>query len=162
MNMLFGNSVDSEGITIMNDNVLKLIVAALDLAKALVWPALLIWFVLRFRTDIAALVGRIGSMKVGSVEWVFQKVEQIQAELQKTNLVVGGLSENPNNPKALEAAKTLMRPDGALVIAWARDHGADNAWDMGPKNWERCLFDLGHPGGIRHELIMEGGKLKYQ
>ena len=56
----------------------------------------------------------------------------------------------------------LMKPPGELVAHWARKHGAANPWDMGPKNWERCLFDLGLPGGKLNELIMENGKLKYR
>lgn len=146
----------------MDDTFLKLVTAALDFAKALVWPTFLIWFIYHFRTDISELLRRLGSVKLAGSEWVFQKVEQLQAELQKTNLVVGGLSEDPKNPQALQGARNLIGPDSALVIAWARDHGAENAWDMGPKNWERCLFDLGYPGGIRHELFVESGKLKYQ
>jgi len=56
----------------------------------------------------------------------------------------------------------LKKPDPKLVIKWANDHKAEDPWDMGPRNWERCLFDLGYPGGIKHELVLENGKLKYQ
>ncbi|MEG4274997.1 MULTISPECIES: hypothetical protein [unclassified Microcoleus] len=37
-----------------------------------------------------------------------------------------------------------------------------NAFDMGPKNYQRCLYDLGL-GGKYHELeYNENGSLKYQ
>jgi len=55
------------------------------------------------------------------------------------------------------------KPDGALVIKWAREHKAQNAWDMGTKNWERCLYDLGYPEGKLHRLEFNNdGTLKYQ
>jgi hypothetical protein len=51
----------------------------------------------------------------------------------------------------------------AAVVAWASQKKARNAWDMGPKNYLRCLYDLGIPGGKRFELIFEqDGSLKYQ
>lgn len=56
-----------------------------------------------------------------------------------------------------------VKPDPALVGRWASEHRVANAWDMGPKNWERCLHDLGYPGGVRHELVYEAnGTLHYQ
>ncbi len=49
------------------------------------------------------------------------------------------------------------------VVSWAREKKARNAWDMGPKNYLRCLYDLGIPGGKRFELQHEqDGSLKYQ
>jgi len=60
-------------------------------------------------------------------------------------------------------ANTHVKPRQSLVLKWASDHRAQNAYHMGPKNWERCLHDLGYPGGVRHELVYEAdGTLKYQ
>lgn len=47
------------------------------------------------------------------------------------------------------------------VAEWARLNNT-NAFDMGPKNYQRCLHDLGM-GGKYHELeYNEDGSLKYQ
>jgi hypothetical protein len=49
---------------------------------------------------------------------------------------------------------------------WAKEHLVDNAWEMGPHNWERCLWDLGEPDGQPNELAYEEvngrRRLKYQ
>jgi hypothetical protein len=53
--------------------------------------------------------------------------------------------------------------DGLRVIQWASEHKARNAWDMGPRNFERCLFDLSLHGGVYRELTYNAdGYLKYQ
>jgi hypothetical protein len=53
--------------------------------------------------------------------------------------------------------------DALRVQDWAAKNKARNAWDMEPRNFERCLFDLGLEGGVDHELLYdEGGYLKYQ
>jgi hypothetical protein len=41
------------------------------------------------------------------------------------------------------------------VVAWAIENKAQNAWNLGPKNFLRCLYDLGIPGGKRFELERE-------
>lgn len=38
------------------------------------------------------------------------------------------------------------------VLEWCSKHGVSNPFDMGPKNWERCLFDLGDVTGVNHDL----------
>jgi hypothetical protein len=49
------------------------------------------------------------------------------------------------------------------VIAWARLHKAQNAWNLGPKNYLRCLYDLRIPGGKFFKLEYEqDGSLKNQ
>ena len=49
----------------------------------------------------------------------------------------------------------------ARVAAWANRNGV-NPFDMGPKNYQRCLYDLGL-GGVNHELKYDKkGKLKYR
>lgn len=49
----------------------------------------------------------------------------------------------------------------ARVAAWAKRNRI-NPFDMGPKNYQRCLYDLGL-GGVKHELnYKSNGKLKYQ
>lgn len=49
----------------------------------------------------------------------------------------------------------------ARIAAWAERNGV-NPFDMGPKNYQRCLYDLGL-GGVKHKLKYDSeGKLKYQ
>ena len=49
------------------------------------------------------------------------------------------------------------------VVAWARENKAQNAWNLGPKTFLRCLYDIRIPGGKRFELEFEqDGSLKNQ
>jgi hypothetical protein len=146
----------------MNEATSKVVVALIGVFQAAIWPSVLLVLVFSFRKQISQLAERLQTWKLSGSEFVFREVEHLQAELQKTNLVVGGLSEQSNSPKIAAAAKGLLRPPGEAVAAWAGEHRASNPWDMGPKNWERCLFDLGYPGGKRNELAFEDGKLRYQ
>ena len=146
----------------MDDAMSKVVVALIGVVQAAIWPLVLVVLVFSFRRQIRQLAERLQTWKLSGSEFVFREVEHLQAELQKTNLVVGGLSEQSNSPEIAAGARGLLRPPGEAVAAWAREHGASNPWDMGPRNWERCLFDLGFPGGKRNELVFEGGKLKYQ
>jgi hypothetical protein len=145
----------------VSDSTSKVLVALIALLGSMLWPALLFWFLRHFREPIKEMLGNMKSAKVGGNEFIFERVQSLQAELQKTNVVVGGLTEDSGRPEVVEAAKKLLMPPGQWVADWAQQHGADNPWDLGPLNWERCLFDLGR-GGKPNELVMENGKLKYQ
>jgi hypothetical protein len=53
--------------------------------------------------------------------------------------------------------------DALRVRGWAAQHNAQNPFDMGPRNFQRCLFDLGLEGGVEHELSFnDDGTLKHQ
>jgi len=53
--------------------------------------------------------------------------------------------------------------DGRRVQDWAANHNAKDPYNMGPRNFERCLFDLDLEGGVEHELRRDGaGNLEYQ
>ena len=53
--------------------------------------------------------------------------------------------------------------DALRVQDWAAQHNAQNPFDMGPRNFQRCLFDLGLEGGVEHEIAYnDDGTLKYQ
>jgi hypothetical protein len=145
----------------MSDSTAKVLVAVIALLGSVLWPALLSWFLWYFREPIKEMFKNVKSAKFGGYELIFDSVQSLQAELQKTNVVVGGLTEGSNRPEIVEAARKLLKPPWQLVADWAQKHGADNPWDLGPRNWERCLFDLGY-GGRPNELAMENGKLKYQ
>jgi hypothetical protein len=144
----------------MDDPKSKVIVAVIAFLGSLIWPALLFWFLYYFRSAITTMLENVTSLKFPGAEIILARVERLRTELQKTNFVVGGLTESSPRPEVVEAAKTLLRPPGELVEEWAEKHGV-NPWDMGPKNWERCVFDLGY-GGRKNELVWENGKLKYQ
>ena len=49
----------------------------------------------------------------------------------------------------------------AKVIDWAKSHHVEDPYDMGPKNYQKCLFDIGL-GGDDCKLEFEYGRLKYQ
>ena len=57
----------------MNENTVRVVTALVDLVKALVWPALVVWLVLRFRTQLSELLARMASVKVAGNEFVFQQ-----------------------------------------------------------------------------------------
>ena len=103
-----------------------------------------------------------------SIEWR-RRLEEAEDELAKsrnTVLKLDALSrlasgDTQGHPKAL--ADWDWTVVGPRVKHWADDHGAANPYDLGPKNWERCLYDLGLPGGREHTLEYEkSGRLKYQ
>lgn len=67
----------------MSDNSIKLVSALVDLIKALVWPALVVWLVLRFRVQVTELLTRLGSFKVPGGEFVFQQASvKLLADVQ--------------------------------------------------------------------------------
>lgn len=50
----------------------------------------------------------------------------------------------------------------AKVIEWAESHHAENPYDMGPRNYQKCLYDLGL-GGEDYKLEYDAkGRLKPQ
>jgi hypothetical protein len=56
----------------MNENTVKLVAAVVDLVKGLVWPAIVVWLILRFREQVSGLLTRLASIKVAGQEFVFQ------------------------------------------------------------------------------------------
>jgi hypothetical protein len=86
--------------------------------------------------------------------------ERLMSALQRA-LEEANAAERERERERLEAEQREKKR--LLVGKWASYHKVANAWDMGPKNWERCLYDLGYPGGVQHELVYESdGKLRYQ
>jgi hypothetical protein len=118
---------------------------------------------------LTALVAAVGGLVAAftkardTIKKAKEEITSVQAVLQQTNLVVGQLSKDSPNAEVAAAGQGLPKPDEALVMQWAQQHKAQNAWDMGLKNWERCLYDLGYPGGKPHQLEFNNdGTLKYQ
>jgi hypothetical protein len=56
----------------MAEPTTNLVAALIDFAKSLIWPAVLLWVIHRFGSQISALLSRLGSLKVAGSEWVFQ------------------------------------------------------------------------------------------
>lgn len=53
--------------------------------------------------------------------------------------------------------------DALRVQDWAAQHNAQNPFDLGSQNFQRCLFDLGLKGGVKHDLAYnDDGTLKCQ
>src|ERR1700693_317256 len=57
----------------MDEPTVKFVAALVDLVKALAWPAVAVWLVLRFRVQVSQLLTRLASLKVGGGEFVFQQ-----------------------------------------------------------------------------------------
>jgi hypothetical protein len=113
-------------------------------------------------SSLVTLVGALTLLVVALTKFN-KKLQALQASLQRTNLAVFEVARNPGTKGATDAAEALPKPDPAKVGEWARQHRARNAWDMGPKNWERCLYDLGYPGGKYHPIRHgNNGDLEYQ
>jgi TIR domain len=47
------------------------------------------------------------------------------------------------------------------VVDWAKSHHAEDPYNMGPKNYQKCLYDIGL-GGEDYQLGFIDGRLKYQ
>jgi hypothetical protein len=107
----------------MVDRTANLISSIVEFAKTLVWPAVLIWIVQRFRAQLSDLLKRLGSVKVAGNEFSFEK-----AIVQQSQLVLQAVSTEPDNKQALEAAKKL-----SLALA------SNSVQPASPKKlWRHC------------------------
>jgi hypothetical protein len=72
----------------MSDNWFKLVSAIVDLIKALAWPALVVWLLLRFRVQVGELLTRLGSFKVAGGEFVFQQASvKVTTDVQAKRMI---------------------------------------------------------------------------
>jgi len=102
---------------------------------------------------------------VAAIARLAKSANEAWAEINK--LKQGILSANAAltqiNQRSPDSNTAHVKPDPLLVYKWAQEHRAINPYDMGPNNWERCLYDLGYPGGKANELLSDSnGNLKYQ
>ncbi len=102
---------------------------------------------------------------VAAIKKLIKSANEVWEEINK--LKQGVLSANAAltliSQQSPEASISYVKPDPALVFRWAQEHRAQNPYDLGPKNWERCLYDLGYLGGRANELRFEAnGSLAYQ
>jgi hypothetical protein len=102
-------------------------------------------------TAVEALVTALAAF-IPALLRAFDKIRRLRAELSKTNAAIARVAQAPNSPYTLAAVQKLRMPAAERVGDWATQHHALNAWDMGPQNWDRCLFDLGCEGGKKNEL----------
>ena len=85
-------------------------------------------------------------------------LQQVFNDVKEQNL-----SQDELKQRISTIADFDWRVVGPRVKLWADLQGAINPYDLGPKNWERCLYDLGLPGGRKHTLEYDkSGRLKYQ
>ena len=95
---------------------------------------------------------------VSAVLKAWGEIRKLREAAVSTNLTVAQLSQRSGDNVTAHS-----KPDVALVFKWAQEHRAANPYDLGSMNWERCLDDLGYPGGKHHELLYDSnGTLKYQ
>ena len=59
----------------MDEPTSKVIVAAIGLVQSVLWPALLLWFLYRFRTQVEELIKRLQTAKGPGMELIFNRVE---------------------------------------------------------------------------------------
>lgn len=82
------------------------------------------------------------------------------------NLFKDGREQNLSKEQVRERISRIADFDWTVVEPrvkhWAEHQGAANPYDLGPKNWERCLYDLGLSGGRKHTLEYNRGRLKYK
>ncbi|MDI9857961.1 hypothetical protein [Flectobacillus roseus] len=71
----------------MNEHTSKVIVAILDLIGRLIWPAVVLLVIFKFRRYIEALLTRLGSLKIAGSEWVFQPTtdKEVRTQVDNTN-----------------------------------------------------------------------------
>jgi hypothetical protein len=77
----------------MDDNTLKLLSILVDLIGKIVWPAVIFFAIVRFRSELSELITNLASVKVAGSEWVFQKptakAPEPTREQKDTKLEVG-------------------------------------------------------------------------
>ena len=142
---------------------IKLLETFARLLDVLVWPALFLFILLRFGPALSKLLSDV-------IEFTF-KFAGAEVKLLKQNLE-SAVENSELRSQAVEAIpgefeKIKLYIDWQkfheAVVAWARQNKAQNAWNLGPKNFLRCLYDLGIPGGKRFDLEWEqDGSLKNQ
>lgn len=69
------------------------------------------------------------------------------------------IERNPEAPPANGELKK-GKPKGQDVADWAKERNL-NPYEMGPKNWEQCLWDLKCEGGHNYDFPRTGS-LPYQ
>ena len=99
----------------------------------------------------AAHIETPGSLKPASeldkMDFIIQKIDSL-------------IRENASRRQKREFNLAL---DDWRVRDWAASHNAKDAYNMGPRNFQRCLFDLGLEGGVYHELSHDAeNNLQYQ
>jgi hypothetical protein len=124
------------------------------LASALLWPFVLIFALILFRTTLEKWVTGITNAEVMGVK--------LTRLAETTKITATALIETDDAFDKIQPLLDWNRV-GAEVTRWAREHNAPNPADMGINNFRRFLFDTGLPGGRDIKLeTNKDGTLKYQ
>jgi hypothetical protein len=123
------------------------------------------WVVVAGVPLLVALVagGYIRRFKFPGIDMEANLIKQnVESAVENSELRRQAVKEIPGDFEKIKVYIDWQKFHEA-VVAWARENKAQNAWNLGPKNFLRCLYDLGIPGGKRFELEREqDGSLKNQ
>jgi hypothetical protein len=86
--------------------------------------------------------------------------EKVKPAIEKLRDLMLAKADGQNLLK--QDAFKVLRPPEPLVLQWAKQNRAKNPYDMGPKNYEKCSYDLGYPGWNYPLIRDEDGTLRYQ
>lgn len=142
---------------------IKLLETFARLLDALVWTALFLFVLLRFGPALSKLLSEVieFTFRFGGVEAKLIK-QNVEYAVENSELRSQAVEEIPGEFEKIKLYIDWHKFHEA-VVAWARRNKAQNAWHLGPKNFLRCLYDLGIPGGKRFDLELEqDGSLKNQ
>lgn len=144
---------------LINSNSLGDWLSAIAILQEKPSPDYLVWLANKIAEDPGAFHGYHAAVALRKAVDVFGEEKVKPAIRLLRNLVVGKAGGQDLLKK--DAFKVL-RPPEPDVLKWAKNQGATNPYNMGPRNYERCSYDLEYPGW-EHDLIHdEKGNLKYQ
>lgn len=101
----------------MSQQTSKVLIAILELIGHLIWPALVLFVILKFKTYIEALLTRLGSLKIAGSEWVFQSPTDkdvktnSDALIQKINVGPDGFFSSDSIRKIVQFSGILDKDD---------------------------------------------------
>lgn len=142
---------------------IKLLETFASMLDVLVWPALFLFVLLRFGPVLSNLLSNVieFTFKFPGVEAKLIK-QNVESAVENSELRSQAVEEIPGEFEKIKLYIDWQKFHEA-VVAWARENKAQNAWNLGSKNFLRCLYDLGIPGGKRFDLEKEqDGSLKNQ
>jgi hypothetical protein len=134
--------------------------------RAVLWPLVSIVSILLFREPISYLIRRVSKIHTAVVDVEANVAVIKEAAGATTAILISDLRYS--DAQAFDKVDPWLDQEKTqeAIDKWAVSHSVKNPSDMGPKNFQKCLFDLGLPGGEDMELEYDGTgrrrRLKYQ
>lgn len=97
----------------MNEHASKVIIAVLDLIGRLIWPAVVLFVIFKFKTYIEALLTRLGSLKIAGSEWVFQPPTDKEVKL-KIDTKTEQIAVGPDGFFSSESIRKIVQDSGLI------------------------------------------------